>query len=61
MGTPTTTAAGGFNATEVKAFLARDGMEGGGVVYKVQEGGGGGKGNGGGGAAKGGNKSEYLC
>jgi hypothetical protein len=54
----------GFNAAEVKAFLARDATEGGGVVYKVQESGaGGGKGNGGGGegAAKGGIKSEYMC
>jgi hypothetical protein len=53
----------GFNAAEVKGFLARDAMEAGGEVYKVQEGGAGGVkgiGGGGGGAAKGENKSEYL-
>ena len=60
------TAAAGFNAAEVKAFLARDAPEAGSAAeYKVQEGGGGGgKGNGGGnggggGGAKGGNKSEF--
>jgi len=53
----------GFNAAEVKAFLARDAQDAEGATYKVQEtaGGKGNGGGGGGGGAKGGNKSEYRA
>lgn len=50
-------ATAGFNAAEVKAFLARDAAGDSSATYKVQEAGG--KGNGGG-NAKGANKSEFF-